>query len=70
MRFAHSLGYPHYELMLAALKPYQLVEFYAFFRVEADEQEEIRLSREDANIERFFNRAEKLQKQLKAMQDK
>ena len=41
MKFAHSLGFPHLDLMLGQLSPYQYRELLAFFRVEADERERL-----------------------------
>lgn len=41
MRFAHSLHFPHLDLMLEQLSAEQYRELLAFFRVEAEERERL-----------------------------
>lgn len=41
MRFAHSLNFPHLDLMLEQLSAEQYRELLAFFRVEAEERERL-----------------------------
>jgi hypothetical protein len=62
MRFAHSLGYPHCNLMLAELTSSQLAELYAFLNMEARERQQSSIEREEANIATFFDVAEARQK--------
>lgn len=62
MRFAHSLGYPHCDLMLADMTSSQLVELYSFFEMESREHERAELEQEGQNIERFFDLVEVKQK--------
>jgi hypothetical protein len=65
MRFAHSLGYPHCDLMLAELTASQLFEVYAYFKIEQDATEESRLEEDDRNLEKFFELAERRQRLAK-----
>jgi hypothetical protein len=58
MKFAHSLGYPHCDLMLAEMTAPQLIELYVFFEIEANEHEQHKIERENSNIEKFFDIAE------------
>lgn len=67
MKFAHSLGYPHYDLMLGDMTASQVVEVYTYFRLEEQQQEQSRLDREELNIERFFELAEARQRQVKRL---
>ena len=55
MRFAHSLGYPHHELMIGALTRNQYRELLEFFRVEQQEREELREQARESNLRQFFD---------------
>jgi|WetSurMetagenome_2_1015567.scaffolds.fasta_scaffold1199075_1 hypothetical protein len=63
MKFAHSLGFPHYDLMLARMTSSQLMELYAFFDGEVLEQEHSEIEEESRNIEAFFEIAEAKQEE-------
>ena len=59
MRFAHSLGFPHYAPMLATMSASQIVELYTFWRVENEAQEE---GQAEAEERRLMYHMEKLSK--------
>jgi hypothetical protein len=65
MKFAHSLGYPHYDLLLDDLTATQYVELQYFFSMEKEKKEEIQAKNDESNILRFFTRAEIIQKKMK-----
>ena len=50
MKFAHSLGFPHYAPMLTTMTCSQIVELYTFWRVEADEREEGQAEAEERRL--------------------
>ena len=65
MKFAHSLGFPHYNVMLASMTALELSELYVFFSVERKKQIDASIEAEDRNIMRFFDQAEQIQKFVK-----
>ena len=65
MRFAHSLGYPHCDLMVAELSRDQYRELLAFFRVERSERERREEDARESNLRLFFDRKIAQQKREK-----
>ena len=50
MEFAHSLGYPHYELMLEQMSATQFIELQTFFRLKAQRKQDADDALEEARI--------------------
>jgi hypothetical protein len=50
MRFAHSLGYPHYELMLAGMSRTQYQELLVYFQLEHEAREERESALAEASV--------------------
>ncbi len=65
MEFALSLGYPHYELMLADMNFRQYQELLAHQRLKATEREELQAEAEDSRMWHFINKVEAQQKRDK-----
>jgi hypothetical protein len=54
--FAHSLGFPHPDLMLNQMTAAQYIELMAYFRVKNQAREEGESDAEEANIMQFLAR--------------
>lgn len=54
---AHSLGYPHPDLMLSQLTAMQYQELLIFFSTKNKRQEEAKAAAEDSDIKTFMSRA-------------
>ncbi|RPH38362.1 hypothetical protein EHM92_00325 [bacterium] len=66
MKFAHSLGYPHSDMMLSDMTASQYHELMVFFQVEEDEREELKSEAEQRNLASFFQRKIAQQKKEKS----
>ncbi len=53
---AHSLGYPHPDLMLAAMTSVQFMELLMFFRVDREEKERLRAEAEESRLRHHMTR--------------
>ena len=50
MKFAHSLGFPHYAPMLTTMTCSQIVELYTFWRLENEAHEEGQAEAEERRL--------------------
>jgi hypothetical protein len=53
---AHSLGYPHPDLMLAQMTSIQFTELLMFFRIDREEKERLRAEAEESRLRHHMSK--------------
>ena len=64
-RFAHSLGYPHPNALLASLTAAEYRELLAFFGLEAEARERAEAMARESNLRQWFDRKHARQERLR-----